>query len=305
MKKTALILAIIIIFSLSASAQDYTGKARVSGLILDEQGKPVEGVRVKLVFVKTGTGLETATDVEGKWRASWIKGGTWNIDFDKAGFQPKKISIEVLEVQKNPTFETQMKKMEGLMMTDELKNLLTDGNILFDQEKYDEALAMYQSIIQKFPDANLIHMNVGNCYFQMEKYDQAEAAYMEVINKDARNVNAQIGIGNSYANRGDNAKALEWYRRIEFEKLEDPIVLYNVGTYLFNGGQAEEALKFYQKAVSVQKDFLDAVYQLGLAYLTLQKNVEALEQFENYLKLDAESQRAGQVKGFIEYLRKK
>ena len=305
MKKTALILSVIMIISLSASAQDYTGKARIQGVVMDDQGKPIEAVKVKLFFTKTETGFETVTDSQGIWKASWIKGGTWNIDFEKLGYALKKISAQILDTQKNATIETKMKKMEGLILTDELKKLLTEGNTLFEQKKYDEAAAAYSLILQKFPDAYIIHLNVGNCYFQLEKYAEAETAYQKFLEKDANNSSAIVGIGNTWANRKDGAKALEWYRKIDFEKLDDPTVLYNVGTYLYNGAQYEEALKFYKKAVDVQADFLDAIYQLGLAYLTTQKKDEAIAVFEKYLTLDAASDKATQVRNFLDYLKKK
>ena len=305
MKKTALILSVIMIISLSASAQDYTGKARIQGVVMDDQGKPIEAVKVKLFFTKTETGFETVTDSQGIWKASWIKGGTWNIDFEKLGYALKKISAQILDTQKNATIETKMKKMEGLILTDELKKLLTEGNTLFEQKKYDEAAAAYSLILQKFPDAYIIHLTVGNCYFQLEKYAEAETAYQKFLEKDANNSSAIVGIGNTWAYRKDGAKALEWYRKIDFEKLDDPTVLYNVGTYLYNGAQYEEALKFYKKAVDVQADFLDAIYQLGLAYLTTQKKDEAIAVFEKYLTLDAASDKATQVRNFLDYLKKK
>jgi len=305
MKKTALILSVIMIISLSASAQDYTGKARIQGVVMDDQGKPIEAVKVKLFFTKTETGFETVTDSQGIWKASWIKGGTWNIDFEKLGYALKKISAQILDTQKNATIETKMKKMEGLILTDELKKLLTEGNTLFEQKKYDEAAAAYSLILQKFPDAYIIHLTVGNCYFQLEKYAEAETAYQKLLEKDANNSSAIVGIGNTWAYRKDGAKALEWYRKIDFEKLDDPTVLYNVATYLYNGAQYEEALKFYKKAVDVQADFLDAIYQLGLAYLTTQKKDEAIAVFEKYLTLDAASDKATQVRNFLDYLKKK
>ena len=305
MKITALILSVIMIFSAAASAQDYTGKARVQGIVTDEQGKPVEAVRVKLWFTKTGTGFETTTDAQGIWKASWIKGGTWYIDFDKVGYGPKKISAQVLDTQKNVPIETRMKKIEGLLLTDELKKLLGDGNTLFEQKKYEEAIAAYSQILEKFPEAYIINLNIGNSYFQLEKYPEAEAAYQKVLDRDPANTSAIIGIGNCYSNRKDGAKALEWYRKIDFEKIEDPTVLYNVGTYLYNGGQYDEALKFYKKAVDVQADFLDAIYQLGLAYLTTQKKDEAIGAFEKYLTFDASSDKANQVRNFLDYLKKK
>ena len=57
--------------------------------------------------------------------------------------------------------------------------------------------------------------------------------------------------------------------------------------------------------MEIQGDFLDAIYQLGLVYLNTGNNEEAIKAFNEYLKHDSDSERANQVKGFIEYLKKR
>lgn len=305
MKKLAIIGCLILVSSLFLPAQDWKGKGRLGGVVLDQAGNPIEGVTVKLFSLKAQEGLSIKTDKTGRWIAAWIRSGGWNVDFEKMGYAPKKLSVEISESKKNPDIAINLEKIEGLVITEEVKDLLGKGNELFEKDDYAAALALYQEIISKYPEAYPIFQNIGNCYFAQEKYDLAEESYQKLLEKDPKNIEAVIAIGNCYANRGDPAKALEWYGKIEFEKLEDPIVLYNLGTTYYNNAKFEDALKFYQKAVAKQKDSTDALFQLGLTYLNLQKNPEAIEAFENYLKIDAESERAGQVKGFLEYLRKK
>ncbi|MGB8959322.1 MAG: tetratricopeptide repeat protein [Candidatus Aminicenantales bacterium] len=305
MKKTALICGLLAMMALVLTAQDWKGKGRLGGLVLDQSGAPLEGVRVKLFSIRAQEGLEVKTDKSGRWMAAWIRSGGWNVDFEKIGFTPKKIVVEVSESKKNPDIEIKLDKVEGLVLSDDLLNILTKGNDLFDRKDYAGALALYQGILTGYPEAYPVYMNVGNCYFAMEQYDQAEQSYLKLLEKDPKNVNAIIAIGNCYANRGDSAKAQEWYSKVEFEQIQDPTVLYNLGTNYYNNAKFEEALKFFQKAVEKQKDSTDALYQLGLTYLNLQKNPEAIATFEDYLKIDSESERAGQVKGFLEYLKKK
>jgi tetratricopeptide (TPR) repeat protein len=305
MKKVVLIVSVILMASVVLSAQDYKGKARVSGLVTDEQGKPIEGVRVKLFCIKANEGFEMKTDKEGKWVAAWVRGGDWNVDLDKIGYEPKKGLINLNENKKNPDIVLVMKKTEGLVITDDIKEDLTKGNELYDQKNYNAALAVFQDIITKYPDVYPIYRSIGNCYFSQEKYDLAEQNFMKVLEKDPKNVPAILMIGNCYTNRGDAAKAMEWYGKVDFEKIEDPVVLYNLGTSYYNSGKYEDALKCYLKAVEKQKDFTDGLYQLGLTYTNLQKNAEAIAAFESYLKIDAESPRATQVKAFLDYLRKK
>jgi tetratricopeptide (TPR) repeat protein len=305
MKKIALVCSILIVSALLLPAQDYKGKGRQSGLVTDEAGNPLEGVTVKLFSPRAQGGVTVKTDQSGRWLAAWIRSGSWNVDFEKIGYAPKKISLELSESKKNPDVEIKLSKVEGLVLTDDIVDLLGKGNEFFDKTDYAGALAVYQDIITKYPDAYPIYLNIGNCYFAQEKYDLAEQSYLKLLEKDAKRAEALIAVGNCYANRGDSAKAMEWYGKVEFERIEDPVVLYNLGTNYYNNAKFEDALKFYQKAVEMRKDSTDALYQLGLTYLNLQKNAEAIATFESYLKIDADSPRASQVVGFLEFLKKK
>lgn len=285
-------------------AQDYKGKGRLVGYVTDEDGNPLEGARIKLVCASTGTGLDVKTDQEGKWVAAWIRGGAWNIDIEKVGFATKKISVDVQEFKKNPEIKIALQKVEGLVLTDDMLDLLEKGNQLFRENKFDEARAVYEDILARYPDAYPVYRNVGNCWFAQEEYNQAEQAYMKVLEKDPDNVDAILAIGNCYANRGDTDKALEWYSKLEIDTITDPTVLYNIGTSYYNNGKFDVALKYYEKAVEKENIMTDALYQLGLTYLNLQRNAEAITTFERYLKLDADSARAAQVRSFLDYLKK-
>jgi len=305
MKKMALVCSVLIAVAVLLPAQDYKGKGRLGGLVTDESGRPLEGVRVKLFSLNAQQGLSVVTDKSGRWLGAWIRSGGWNVDFEKIGYAPKKISVEISENKKNPDIEIKLTKVEGLVITDSVRDLLGKGNDLYEKADYAGALAVYQQIIAQSPDAYPIYLNIGNCYFSQEKYDLAEESYLKMLEKDPKRAETLIAIGNCYTNRGDSAKAMEWYGKVEFEKIEDPIVLYNLGTNYYNNAKFEDALKFYQRAVEKQKDSVDALYQLGLTYLNLQRNAEAIAAFEDYLKIDRDSARATQVVGFLEYLKKK
>ncbi len=306
MKKVFVVAGLALALALAGAllAQEYKGKGRLLGVVSDEQGTPLEGVTVKLFSIRAQQGFEVKSGKDGGWIAAWIRSGGWNVDFEKVGYAPKKISIEVSDSQKNPEITISLVKIEGLVVTDDMKGLLVEGNRLFDEGKYAEAAARFSEILGKYPDAYPIFMNLGNCYFAQENYDLAEENYLKVLEKNPRHAGAIIAVGNCYSNRGDSAKALEWYGKVEFEKIEDPVVLYNLGTNYYNNSKFEDALKFYAKAVEKQKNSTDALYQLGLTYLNLQRNAEAIAAFEDYLKVDSESPRAGQVRAFLDFLRK-
>jgi tetratricopeptide (TPR) repeat protein len=286
-------------------SQSYKGQGRMTGVVTDQAGKPLEGVKVKLFSLKGQSGFELVTDAKGEWKAIYIRGGGWNLDFEKSGYMPKKISTNIEESFRNPVVDTKLQKAEGLVITEELKAALKQGNQLFEGKKYEEAIQAYEDLIAKNPDAYVIQKNIGNCYFELQKYDKAEDSYRKVLDKEPQNAEIMLLVGNCYANRGDNDQAMEWYNKIQFENIKDQAVLFNIGSKFYSQSKFEEALKYYKRAVELKTDFLDAIYQLGLTYIALQNTPDAVQVFESYLKLDADSPKAAQVKGFLEYLKKK
>jgi tetratricopeptide (TPR) repeat protein len=306
MKKTVFLSMILIFLGVSfAYSQGYKGKGRVKGMVTDQDGNPIEGVTVKLYCIRGASGFEVTTDNEGVWRANYIRNGPYDIDFNKPGYMPKSINVNINEFGRNPDIEVSLQKVEGLIVNDDLKAELKKGNDLFDQGNYEEAIQSYQTIIEKTPETYILYRNIGNCYFQMENYDKAEEFYLKVLENEPDDTQSILGVGNAYANRGQDEKALEWYNKISFENISDPMVLYNIGSNFFSQGQHQEALRYYRKAAELREDFQDALYQLGLVNLTLGNNQEAIDVFQAYLKYDSESERADQVRNFVEFLKKK
>ncbi len=305
MRKCLTGLFVILIFAALTFSQDWTGQGRQVGFVYDEEGNPLEGVKIKLLFVKTQSGFETETDKKGKWAAMGVKGGTWFVDFELVGYAPRNISITILDYrQVNKQVEIRLKKVEGLFVTEDMKEEYKRGIDLFNEGKYKESIPVYSAILEKFPDAYIIHLSMGHSYFQLENYDEAEKNYLKVLEHETDHVDAIIGVGNCFMNKGDSEKAMEWYSKIAFEKIENQTVLYNVGTIFYNNSKFDEALTYYKRAVEIQEDFVDAIYQLGLTYLAKGNNAEALRVFENYLEHDPDSPKASQVQGFIDYLKK-
>jgi len=304
MKKAGALVIVWLLMIHGALAQGYKGQGRLTGLVTDQDGKPLAGVKIKLFSLRGQSGFETRTDERGEWKALYIRGGTWHLDFEKPGYLPKRLSAEVKEFDRNKPVEVRLEKIEGLVITDELRAALKEGNALFEAQEYEEAIAAYRKIIEANPEAYVIYQNIGNCYFQLQKYDLAEEYYRKILDKDPQNADAMILIGNCYVNRGDEEKAMEWYNRIEIEKIDDETVLYNIGTNFYKQSKLDQALKYYARAVALKPDFIDAIYQLGLTHLALSSYPEAINAFETYLKYDSSSERSNQVRGFIDFLKK-
>jgi tetratricopeptide (TPR) repeat protein len=303
--KKALILAVgVLLLASVLPAQEWKGQGRIPGIVIDGQGNPIEGVRIKFYCPKFEGGFETKSGKDGHWLGVWMRSGMWNIDFDKIGYQPVHKTLQMNQFEKYKEMRVVMRKIEGLVVSEDMKKDLSAANDLFDKKDYPAAIEAYKAFLVKFPDAYFINRNIGNAYFLMEKYDEAEAAYKEVLAKDPNDVEATISIGNCYANRGDDKAAMEWYGKIAIDKIDDTNLLYSVGLTYFKMSKLPEAAACFEKAVALDENNLDALYQLGITYTAQQEKDRAIATFEKYLKVDPDSERAAQVKSFLDYLKK-
>jgi len=302
--KFMLILIIISIVVIPAFSQIYKGKGKMRGIVTDEDGNPVPGVKVKLFNLKAQGGFDTKTNKKGIWKAFFIRGGQWYVDFIKEGYEIKKITTPVLKETngKMLEIETTIKKIKGPAISKNLLQEYEKGNKLYNEKKYKEALKVFESVIKESPETYVINLSIGNCYMQLSNYDKAIESYKKVIEKDPTHTDTIIAIGNCYGNKNDAENAMKWYGKVDATKIKDAVVLYNIGVFNFNANKSKEAVKFFKLAVKADDQYLDAYYQLGLSYIGLAKMKEAIVIFKKYLTLDKESQRSKEIKQMIKDL---
>jgi len=298
-------LVVILFFTLNFGfSQAYSGKAKIRGFVYDENGKPLEGVKVKLFSIKANDGFEKKTDKKGEWKAFWVIGGQWHADFFKPGYEPKKISFSVREDGKILKIEIKLKKMEGVVLTSDLLKELDEGNKLFEEGRYDEAIKKYNEILKKNPEAYVIYYSIGNCYFQKKEYEKAIEFYKKVLEKNPEYDKALIGMGNCYINSGKKEEALTWYNKVDPQKIDNAVILYNIGVIYYNNMENEKAIKYFEQAIKVNPNFADSYYQLGLLYIGLNKMKKGIELLKKYIEIAPETNNAKTAKQIIKTLEK-
>jgi len=306
MKKSKFLLAtaVILLCTAVAFSQAYRGKGRIKGSVKDTEGNPVPGATVKLFHVKSDSGFELKSDEQGQWSGAWLRNGLWYLDFEKEGYIPKRLSVELREGGKNPDVEVALKKAMAPLVPKEVLDRLDKGNDLYSQGKFEEAIAEFKSILDNRPALYQININIGNALMKKEDYAAALCSYQKVLDKDPANAEALISAGNCWVELKDFPKALETFKKIDKADITDPVVLFNIGTIFTNNGETDKAIEYYSQSLVVKSDFLDSYYQLGLAYLGRNDKPKALEAFQKYLELDNASEKADQVRKFIDYLGK-
>ncbi len=309
--KRSIRLAVAVLLLVSAAALPglAQGKGKIKGLVVDaDNGQPLGGVTVRLFHVGTSSTLDPQTsDKSGKWSVYFLRTGMYNIDFEKPGFVPEKVSRRVnYPEEREEVLEVRMRRLAGsVLVKDTVVEKARKADAMFAAQKYDEARTLYQEMLTEDPTLNFLYKNIGNTWFAQEQYEKAIECYTKVEEKDPGRPDMAIAFANAYNNWGRRDEANQWYAKIPPADIKDIDTAYNAGVSLYNGGNPEGASAYFKKAVEIDPEFADGWYQLGMASVAQSKNEDAVAALNKFLALAPESPQAPAAKSILEAITKK
>jgi len=279
-------------------SQEGRGSGRLTGTVVDEAGKPVEGALITLEYLQFTNKLTAVSNAKGQWGFIGLGKGVISITTAKEGFSPSTIQLEVSGVKKNPEPKIILKRVTGNVaaegLSDGSKELLLQGNALFEQKKFAEALALYQQFIDKYPSLYKIGLNVANCYMELQEYDKAIAEYQKVLDglnaeaadkKDPK-LTAQVfsGIGDAYMRQNKFKEAEQYFKKsIEIDPA-DHALAYNVAEIMMQANNVDEAIRYYEMAIRIKPDWPKSYLKLGYAWLNKGNTQKAVESFTKFVE---------------------
>lgn len=309
MKKILLISVIILSMALTLVSQSLTkGKGKMSGTVTAEETRePIAGVTVKLFSVK-GNGYfkpSPKTGKDGKWSVYYVREGDWRIDFVKEGYETKKISfyVDTNPGTKIPRIEITLKKLEGPAVSGEIVKQIEKGKILISEKKYDQALKLLQGVLEKHKDSSgidIVNLYIGNIFSIRGEYEKAIEYYKKSVETFPGNKELILSIGNAYNNLKNHEKAMVWFGRLSIDDIGNIDTLYNIGVIAYNKGDFETAAKYFKKATEVDPKFADAFFQLGMAYIGLDKQNETVEALNKFMEMAPDSPNFETAKAIVD-----
>jgi tetratricopeptide (TPR) repeat protein len=306
MKKKKAVLAVIhvslLIFALSGPRlypQEGRGSGRLTGIVVDEAGNPIEGALIILQYLQFSYKLTALSNPKGQWGFIGLGKGVISITTAKEGFLPSTIQLEVSGVKKNPEPKIILKKATGNTaaegLSDSFKERLLQGNALFEQKKFAEALAFYQEFVDKNPSLYKVRLNVANCYMELQEYDQAIVEYQKVLDgmnaeapdKRDNKLMAQVyaGIGDAYMRQNKFKEAEQYFKKSIDIDPADHALAYNVAEIMMQANNADEAIRYYEMAIRIKPDWPKSYLKLGYAWLNKGNNQKAVESFSKFVEI--------------------
>jgi thioredoxin-like negative regulator of GroEL len=310
------IAALIVLAAGPALSQAGHGKGRLGGVILDPDNKPVAGVKLTLTFSENKSlKFEGTTGKKGEWSFIGLGTGNWILSGSVPGFAPIDQTIDVSQLTVNPKAVIVLKKPQktaGIVQDEKSVELLEQGNQLFKDGKYDEAVAVYQQFQQANPGVYQIQVSIADCFREKGEFDKALGIYNEVITKSAADAasgkewsaKALAGIGNCYLKQGKLEEAQGYFQKSIDTSPKDEVLAYNVGEIFFSNQGLDQAIRYFELAAQIKPTWPDPYYKLGYVYLSKAENAKAAENFEKFLTLEPEGERAAMAKNVLTFIKK-
>jgi len=316
--KTISFLALITLLAAgSAFSQAGRGVGRIGGVVVDLEDKPIEGVKLTFVFSQNeNLRMDATTNKKGEFSFIGLGTGNWDLTAVAPSYMPLTKSIYVSQLSVNPKVTVKMQKLTkasgGIVADEATFELLEKGNAAYKEQKFDEAMALYQQFLEKNPNLYQIRVSIADCWREKGEFEKAIEIYNSVIEQaktDAAlgkemTAKSLAGIGNCYLKQNKLQEAQDFFKKSIENSPDDEILAYNVGEIFFSNQGLDEALKYFELAAKIRPEWPDPYLKLGYVYLNKADNPKAIENFDKFLKLEPEGERAALVNNILNVIKK-
>jgi tetratricopeptide (TPR) repeat protein len=278
----------------------------MAGVVKDEAGNPVEGVQVKAVKQGESDVFTDKTNKKGEWAINGISSGQWNLDFSKDGYETRKITVPFSEhAAHGAPMPVEIKK--AVVKVDpnaEIKSELQKAAPLLESGKYAEARAIYEQLLQKYPEVWQVEPLIARTYAGENKPDEAMTHLQKALAHDPDNVEVKLVMASVLSQQGKTAEAQQYIDQIDMSKVKDPVVFLNQGIALINKGKAADALPLFDKVVQAYPNDAEAYYYRGRCELAVGKFPEAKADLQKFIAMPgADAAEVDQAKKILEQLK--
>ena len=304
------IVAVALIVGSAATARAQV--ARVGGFVKDDAGQPVKGATIRADNPDAPLGtLTVATDDKGRFAIIGLARGEWSFTAEAPGFQAQfaELNIQRTGTPQPPLTFTLRKAVvrppagiEGVAAKD-LQQQLAAANALFTQQKFEDAVGIYRTILSSAPSLAVVNLQIGAAYRNLKEYDKAIAAYNVLLAAEPENQSAILGVALANMDKGDVQAAERTLTQAAATPLSSRDVFYHLAEIKVAKNQTDEAVLLYQKAADADTSWGKPLFKLGTIAMKKGDKQAALKAMAQVMAIDPSSPEAAQAKTAVEQLK--
>jgi cytochrome c-type biogenesis protein CcmH/NrfG len=129
-------------------------------------------------------------------------------------------------------------------------------------------------------------------------------ALKDIVQKDPKNLSAWAELGNIYFDANQPQESIDAYSKYLAIKPDNPDVRTDMGIMYRKLGDFDRAIKEFRTAAQNDPKHVNSLYNIGLVLLHDKQDIKgAIKAWEDYLKVDPNSERANRVRTQMDKLK--
>ena len=165
------------------------------------------------------------------------------------------------------------------------------GEIQRQNGKLADAIVTLQEAVELDPKSAQAYNNLGIARFDSNTFDEAVEAYRKAIELDPEFAEAHNNLGNALRRAGRFDEAMDSYQNALAIRERYPETYNNMGTLLRELGKGEQAEHALRKAIQQNPAYVEAHNNLAALYHADKRDVDALRELTEVLKLAPDDKR--------------
>lgn len=306
--------AALLAVAAAVPAQDWKGKARIDGKVVNEKGEPIAKARLAFKFKGKEGGPTTETDAKGRFAYYGFANGDWDVDVSAPGYVTFKSVIHLSELTRIPPMEIKLAAMpvapppgpDAGVPKDtkaEIIPMIERGNALLEQKDYAGARGEYEKALVAVPDNPIILRAIARTYYGEKNLDKAIETLKKAVEKDPADNDTILLLANLQLEKGNVEEGKALLDKVPPESIKDPGVYLNAGIVFLNKKNPTGAWEQFDKAVKLKPDDPDGYFYRGLAALQLKKKAEAKADLQKYVDLAPTGSQAADAKELLKSIK--
>jgi tetratricopeptide (TPR) repeat protein len=288
----------------SAASGSISGK-----VVFAASNRPAERVRVDLILPTGAWAANSYTDWSGEFGFDELHPGDYRVVVDQPGYERVEENVDMdfasrwvhlrlneVRPQVNGEIGSAVSVRE-LSIPVKARKAFKNGLGLLATKDTPGALKSFEQAVKRFPAYYEAYHQIGMAYLELGHREDAEQAFKRSIELSAgRYAPAQIALGAVFCDRG---KFIEAERSIrEGLELDDAPWLshYLLAKALFGLGRWDEAERSIHEVIARKSDLPESYLLLSGIHFNQDNYSALLDDLNDYLRLDAESSTAAEVR---------
>lgn len=160
------------------------------------------------------------------------------------------------------------------------------GNTMYKQQKFEEAIKLYNKTIDINPEHLGAFYNLALCYQETGQFKKAEETFKKASDLDTTYMPARIGLGIVYTRQSRYDDAIQVYKEAIATDPEYYIGHLNLAAVYAKKGMYQEAVAAAKTAININPREMNGHLLLGNIYSVIKDNDNAISEYQWILQAD-------------------